>query len=122
MISSELKLKELSNILTTNGLSCYTKLDEKLIDILYDLMINNVMPVITDNTDIEIILYVAHYYNINKDFINADKYYLITIKKASVCSMYNLGCYYYKQKNYIDMNMFYHLGDETSNLINKIEK
>jgi 5'-3' exonuclease len=67
------------------------------IDIICDLLLNDNIPIITDDTDMPVLLCVAVYYEIKKDNNNLEKYLLIASERKNQGAINNLALYYESQ-------------------------
>jgi TPR repeat protein len=101
----ETKIEMIKIILANNAYSYSIITDKEVINVAHDLLINNIIPVTTDNR--EIITYIAVYYEIKKDTENLIKYYLMAIDKKDPDAMHNLGAYYKEHKDYENMKKYY---------------
>jgi TPR repeat protein len=99
------KIEKINIILIRNGYTGNIITDKEVINVVYDLLINDIIPVATDNT--EVIRYIAVYYEIKKDTENQIKYYLMAIDKKDSISMNNLARHYEDQKDYENMIKYY---------------
>jgi hypothetical protein len=100
------KIKEITNILLKNKIS-YKTINDKYIDTIYALMINNTIPDINDDTDIIVILYLAYYYRVNNQKSTCIKYLLKCCEKGCMNAMHSLGYLYNKDKDYDNMTKYY---------------
>jgi TPR repeat protein len=106
------KIEKIKAIFEKNSY-VYNIIDEKIINVVYDLLINDIVPVPTDDT--EVIINIGIYYEIKKDYDNMEKYYLMAIKQKHTTSMNNLGCYYQQKKDYENMMKYYLMAIEEKN-------
>jgi hypothetical protein len=103
---TETQLKQIKDVL---GEDEYNKLNipDEIIDTVYNLLINNIIPVITSDDKNDISFFLARYYYIKQDNDNMEKYYLMSIEHKNIQAMVNLGFYYKRHKNYTDMEKYY---------------
>jgi tetratricopeptide (TPR) repeat protein len=81
-------------------------------DVAYDLLINNIIPVITSSTSGEIHMFLARFYQQRLDYDNMLKNDLIAIEKDNIDSVRFLSLYYDKKKDYDSMKKYCLIGIE----------
>jgi TPR repeat protein len=61
-------------------------------------------------------LYIGIYYNIEENYEEAKKYYMMAVELGHSNAMYNLGFYYNKiEKNYEEAKKYYIMAIKTKN-------
>lgn len=118
MTSVKNKLEQINTFLGNSGRATIDNdsLDEKTIDILFELYIKNNVPTLQENTDANILFHIGKYYHILGNDVNTKKYYLLAIEKGNPTAMNNLGIYYYKRKDYGNMKEYYLMAIEKGNV------
>ena len=72
----------------------YVKIDNPNdIIIIHDVIIKNIMSN-SDSMSDQVCLYMGIYFELNRDYDNMMKYYLMAIKNNNATAMVNLGYYY----------------------------
>lgn len=96
--------KEINNYFKQHEIDYYD--ENNIIDkqIIYDLLFNNIIPK-EQNSYIYNLLGI--YYNINNDYQNMLKYYLLAIEKEHYGAVFNIALYYEDQKDYANMMKYY---------------
>ena len=97
----------------------YSKLNNyEDINIIYNLFINDIIMNLEHlffNDLNQIYYYYGIYYQIQNDFDNMIKYYLMAIEKNNSTAMNNLATFYEKQQNYDQMMKYYLMAIEKDN-------
>jgi tetratricopeptide (TPR) repeat protein len=105
MADIETKNQEIKKFLKTHNIYYEPSNNNDHIDAIYELFINNIIPVIID--DLSTIICLGLYYSIKKDYENMKKYYLIGIDKGDLSAINALGKYYEELKDYDNMKKYY---------------
>jgi tetratricopeptide (TPR) repeat protein len=79
-------------------------------DLVYDLLINKIIPVFTTDTSSEIYMFLARFYQLEEDYDNMIKYDLLAIEKGNVISMLVLGCFFKDMHKYENMLKYFLMG------------
>jgi tetratricopeptide (TPR) repeat protein len=107
MVEREIKIKDITHVIKSYG-CVYVPIDDILsLEIIYNLIVHKIKPVVTSDTDKQILLYLGLYYKNCKDYVNMSKYYLLAINKKCTIAMNNLAVYYNDIKDYENMLKYY---------------
>jgi tetratricopeptide (TPR) repeat protein len=79
-------------------------------NVIYDLLINKIIPVFTTDTSGEIYMFLARFYQLQHDYDNMLKYDSIAIEKGNIMSMLVLGCFFRERKEYDNMVKYFLMG------------
>jgi tetratricopeptide (TPR) repeat protein len=79
-------------------------------DLVYDLLINKIIPVFTTDVSGEIYMFLARFYQLEEDYDNMIKYDLLAIEKGNVMSMLVLGCFFKDTHKYENMLKYFLMG------------
>jgi tetratricopeptide (TPR) repeat protein len=112
--SNDEKIKEITNILSKDNIF-YKTINDENINTIYDLMMNNKIPDINDDTDIIVILYLAYYYRINNQKSNYIKYLMLGIEKGCSNALHALGYVCEEDKDYDNMMKYYLMAIDKDN-------
>jgi tetratricopeptide (TPR) repeat protein len=105
-VSADDKIKKITDVL----LGTYTlrNIDnDKDLDIIYNMIVNNIVPDVATDTNRIVLLYLGYYYELKKETSKMLVYYLLAMKQDCQYAMYSLGRYYYDQKDYNNMFKYY---------------
>jgi hypothetical protein len=86
------------------------------INIICNLILNDIIPIITDDTNILILQAVSAYYDIKKDYDNMIKYLLLAVDRKDIGAINALAMYYESQKDYKNMVKYYLILTEHKNV------
>jgi tetratricopeptide (TPR) repeat protein len=78
--------------------------------VVYDLLINKIMPVFTTDLPSEIYMFQARFYQLQHDYDNMMKYDLIAIEKGNVMSILALGWFFRGKYDYDNMLKYFLMG------------
>ena len=82
--------------------------------IIYNLLYKH--EIIVVHRSIECFYYGVYYKNVEKDYVEMKKYYLMAIDKGESKAMYNLGYYYEDvEKDYVEMKKYYLMAIDKGN-------
>jgi tetratricopeptide (TPR) repeat protein len=79
-------------------------------DVVYDLLINKIIPVFTTDLSSEIYMVLARFYQQQHDYDNMMKYDSIAIEKGNIMSMLALGCFFKDKHEYDNMLKYFLMG------------
>jgi tetratricopeptide (TPR) repeat protein len=86
-------------------------------DLVYDLLINKIIPVFTTDTSSEIYMFLARFYQLEEDYDNMIKYDLLAIEKGNILSMFVLGYYFKDKHEYDNMLKYFLMGIEKGSIL-----
>jgi tetratricopeptide (TPR) repeat protein len=105
---TDTKISVITNYLNSHDYTYVAIDDIESLNIIYDLYANNIIPIVTNETNKEILLYLGLYYKLQGDCENMLKFYLMAIDKKCIIAMRNLA-YYYKTLNDHDNMLEYYM-------------
>lgn len=85
----------------------YEPVNQNDLKIIYELYHDNIMYDDAYQLSSGVLRYYAYYYEIQKDYENMKKYYLMAIEKGDIVAMTNFGSYYEDQEDYDNMEKYY---------------
>jgi predicted DNA-binding WGR domain protein len=116
MVDIETKIKEITEIITAKKWTYMEIKNTESVNIIHDLFKNNIIPIITNDTDKDIYLYMAVYHNFQQKYDDMIKYYLMAIDKKCSTSMNNLASHYYDTQNWKDMEKYFLMAIEENHV------
>lgn len=104
--SNQEKLYAINKIRKVNNYEIQTNIDN--IDIEYEIFVNNNLTLAEkDLQNVHVFRILANKYEINKDYENMKKYYLMAIDKGDSFAMFNLALYYESIDDRKNMKKYY---------------
>jgi TPR repeat protein len=88
---------------------------EESIDTIYELVQNNVIPIVTNRSHPAILLYLGCYYYMKKDFESMTEYFLMAINQKDFNAMCCLALYYENNKDYQNAIKYYLMASNKEN-------